>query len=537
MVKLTGGQVLVSYLENEGVKTVFGMPGINVLRFYDALRESSIQHILVKHEQSAAFMADAYARVTGKPGICITTAGPGFTNTITGLATAYSDSVPVLLLAGDISSNLIGKKKGVLHEIDQTSLALPVAKRAQCVLNSTDLPKVIQQAFEDLGKGRSRPVYVGLPDDILEARGNFDLPKQGTRTRERYVADERSIEDASTLLSQSHFPVILAGGGVVSSEASPELLEVAELLSSPVVTTVMGAGSLPADHPLFLGSSRMPRAIEEVLRKADVMLAVGTRFSSLSMRHWSLKVPENLIHVDIEHEEIGKNYPTKVGVLGDAKSVLQQIAKRLRSVPGINRSNWGRLWKEVKDSAWKELVASHPTEVGVVMKIRSVLERNAIAAADTTILSYWMQRIFPVYEPRTFLYPFGYVAMGYALPAAIASKIAFPQRQVIAVCGDGGFMVTCQDLATAVEHKLCIPILLHDNESFGILKHLQDQYFGGRHIGVDLSNPDFAKLADSFGAKALMVNSLDQIEPCLTEALQSNLPTVIDIRMSFSPPS
>jgi len=281
----------------------------------------------------------------------------------------------------------------------------------------------------------------------------------------------------------------------------------------------------------------MPRAIEEVLRKADVMLAVGTRFSSLSMRHWSLKVPENLIHVDIEHEEIGKNYPAKVGVVGDAKSVLQQIAKRLRSMPRINRSDWGRLCKELKDSVWKELKTSHPTEVEAVMKIRSVLERNAIVAADTTILSYWMQRLFPVYEPRTFLYPFGYVAMGYALPAAIASKIAFPQRQVIAVCGDGGFMVTCQDLATAVEHKLCIPILLYDNESFGILKHFQDRYFGGRHIGVDLSNPDFAKFADSFGAKALMVNSLDQIGPCLTEALQSNLPTVIDIRMSLSPPS
>jgi acetolactate synthase-1/2/3 large subunit len=478
MVKLTGGQILVRHLENEGVKTVFGMPGINVLHIYDALRDSSIRHILVKHEQSAAFMADAYARVTGKPGVCITTAGPGFTNAITGLATAYSDSVPVLLLAGDISSNLIGKKKGVLHEIDQTSLALPIVKRAHCVLNSADLPKVIQQTFEDLRKGRSRPVYMGLPEDVLEAIGDFDLPKQGAHIRERHVADERSIEDASTLLSQSHFPIIFAGGGVVSSEASPELLEVAELLSAPVVTTVMGAGSIPADHPLFLGPSRMPRAIEEVLRKADVMLAVGTRFSSLSMRHWSLEVPENLIHVDIEHEEIGKNYPAKVGVVGDAKSVLQQIARRLQSMPRISRSNWGRLCKELKDSARKELKACHPIEVGAVMEIRSVLERNAIVAADTTILSYWMQRIFPVYEPRTFLYPFGYVAMGYALPAAIASKIASPQRQVIAVCGDGGFMVTCQDLATAVEHKLSIPILLHDNESFGILKHFQDQHFG-----------------------------------------------------------
>jgi thiamine pyrophosphate-dependent acetolactate synthase large subunit-like protein len=537
MVKLTGGQIVVRCLENEGVDIVFGMPGINVLHLYDALRQSLIHHVLVRHEQSASFMADAYARVTGKTGVCITTAGPGLTNALTGLATAYSDSIRVLLLAGEISSNLIGKKKGVLHEIDQTSLASPVTRRAYCVLDVRTLPKIIHQAFKNLGKERLRPLYIGLPDDILENRADFRPLKPRTEVTKRRLADAHLIDRASTLLSKSHFPVILAGGGVVSSEASSELVEVAEFLSAPVVTTVMGAGAIPGDHPLFLGRSRMPKVIDEVFQRADVMLAVGTRFSSLSMKNWTLKAPKNLIHVDIDREEIGRNYPTKVGVHGDAKCVLQQVAKRLGSMPRIDRPDWRRTWKQLKDSTWEELKNNHPTEVEIVMNIRSALERNAIVTADTTILSYWMQRIFPIYEPRTFLYPFGYVAMGYALPAAIASKIALPDTQVIAICGDGGFMVTCQDLATAVENKLGIPIILWNNKSYGILKHLQDQHFGGRHIGVDLSNPDFVKLAESFGGKALKASMPDQILPCLREALQSNLPTIIEVEKSLSPPS
>jgi len=536
MAKLTGGQALVQCLESKGVKMVFGMPGINILHVYDALLDSSIRHVLVRHEQSAAFMADAYARVTGKPGVCLTTAGPGLTNAVTGLATAYSDSIPVLALAGEISSTLIGKRKGVLHEIDQTSITRSATKQAYCVLNAADIPEVIQQAFKDLEDGRPRPVYVGLPDDILEATHDFSLCEETAHVNKVPTADDKSIESASTLLSQSRFPVILVGGGVVSAEASAELICIAELLSAPVVTTVNGAGSIPSDHPLFLGRSRMARVTDEVFRRADVMLAVGTRFSSLSMKHWNLKVPENLIHVDIDSEVIGKNYPTKVGILGDAKSVLQQISDRIELTPQVDRFDWRRTVEELKVSAWEELKTSCPTEVRAVMDIRGALERDAIVAADTTILSYWMQRIFPVYQPRTFLYPFGYVAMGYALPAAIASKIAFPERQVVAVCGDGGFMVTCQELATAVENNANIPIVLHNNGGFGILRHIQRERFKQRHIGVDPRNPDFMKLAESFGAGGLKVEKPDQIGRSLKDALQANGPTIIEIRISLTPP-
>jgi acetolactate synthase-1/2/3 large subunit len=280
----------------------------------------------------------------------------------------------------------------------------------------------------------------------------------------------------------------------------------------------------------------MPQAVDAVFQEADVMLAVGTRFSSLSMRNWALKIPESLIHVDIDSQEIGKNYPAKIGIQGDAKLVLQQMANRLRSTPRTGRSDWQRKAEGLRHSAWEELKVACPKEVGAVMDIRGGLERNAIVTADTTILSYWMQRIFPIYEPRTFLYPFGYVAMGYALPAAIASKMAFPERQVVAVCGDGGFMLTCQELATAVENGVNIPILLVNNQSYGILKHLQNSRFGGRHFGVDLHNPDFAKLAESFGAKALRADKPDQIGPCLKDALQSDRPTIIEIQAHFTPP-
>jgi len=536
MVRLTGGQLVVRCLENAGVKTIFGIPGVNVLDVYDALYDSSIRHVLVRHEQSAAFMADAYARVTGEPGVCLTTAGPGLTNAITGLATAYSDSRPVLALAGEISSNLIGKEKGVLHEIDQTSTAKPVTKQAHCVLDAAEIARAIQRALVDLKTGRPRPVYVGLPDNVLEATGDFQLSEEKPCATVTSEPDEELVEAASSLLSQSRFPVILAGGGVVAAEASPELIRIAELLSAPVVTTINGAGSIPGDHPLFLGRSRLPKVVDRVFETADVMLAVGTRFSSLSMSRWKLRIPKNLIHVDIDAQVIGKNYPPKIGIRGDAKPILHRISEKLKSMPKVEKSSWIRTVEELKASAWTELKNSHPTEMKAVMDIRSALERDAIVAADTTILSYWMQRVFPVYEPRTFLYPFGYAAMGYALPAAIASKIAFPDRQVVAVCGDGGFMITCQDLATAVENNTNIPIILHNNGGFGILRHIQRERFKQRHIGVDLRNPDFMKLAESFDAKGYRVETPDQMRPVLENALHSDRPTIVEIRMSFSPP-
>jgi len=536
MVRLTGGQLVVRCLENAGVKTIFGIPGVNVLDVYDALYDSSIRHVLVRHEQSAAFMADAYARVTGKPGVCLTTAGPGLTNAVTGLATAYSDSRPVLALAGEISSDLIGKEKGVLHEIDQTSLARPVTKQAHCVLDATEIVQVIQRAVVDLKAGRPRPIYVGLPDNVLEATGDFQLSEEKSCATVTPEPDEESVEAASNLLSQSRFPVILAGGGVVAAEAAPELIRIAELLSAPVVTTTNGAGSIPGDNPLFLGRSRLPKVVDKVFERADVMLAVGTRFSSLSMSRWKLRIPKNLIHIDIDALVIGRNYPPKIGIQGDAKPILHRICEKLTLMPKVEKSGWIRTVDELKTSAWTELKNSHPTEMRAVMDIRSALERDAIVAADTTILSYWMQRIFPVYEPRTFLYPFGYVAMGYALPASIASKIAFPDRQVVAVCGDGGFMITCQDLATAVENNTNIPIILHNNGGFGILRHIQRERYKQRHIGVDLRNPDFVKLAESFGAKGSRVDTVDQIGPALKDALHSDVPTIIEVRMSLTPP-
>lgn len=532
---MTAGRALVQLLECRGVKVVFGMPGINILHIYDALRDSSIRHVVVRHEQAAAFMADAYARVTGKPGVCLTTAGPGLTNAITGLATAYSDSMPVLALAGEISSSLIGKGRGVLHEIDQTSMARPVSKQAYCVMNAGEVLAVARQAFQDLDTGRPRPVYVGLPDDVLETVDDFTLREEvsaGTRAE----VDEASVEAASDLLSRSRCPVILAGGGVVNADASTELVKVAELLSAPVVTTVNGSGSMPSDHPLFVGRSRMTGVVDMAFQDADVMLAVGTRFSSLSMKQWSLRVPEDLIQVDIDSQVIGKNYPARIGIQGDAKLVLQSLLSRIESRRQIDRSMWLRSVEELKVATWKELRRSYPTEVEAVFDIRDALERDAIVAADTTILSYWMQRIYPVYRPRTFLYPFGYVALGYALPAAIASKIAFPDRQVVAVCGDGGFMLTCQELATAVENNANIAIVLLNNGGFGILRHVQRERFKKRYVGVDLRNPDFMKLAESFGAQGLRIKTFDQIGPSLREALGAERPTVIEIQASLNPP-
>jgi len=532
---MTGGQAVVKTLEKEGTNIVFGLPGVHILGIYDALYDSKIRHVLVRHEQSAAFMADAYSRATGKVGVCLTTMGPGATNAVTALATAYCDSSPVLLITGQIPSKLVGKGKGALHEVDQLSIIRPLTKWNKCVKKVEDIPPVIHQAFKSMKLERPRPVQIEIPIDILEAAGEVDFAWQEDVLQKPSGSPE-AIEDAVLLLANSRAPVILAGGGVLRSGATQELIKTGETLSAPIITTIMGKGALPDDHPLSLGCLARGGPIEEVLAEADVVLALGTRFSATSTKNWTIKFPEKLIHVDIDETEIGKNYTTKIGIVGDAKLVLQRAISQLKNRVQVARTGWLDRAMNVKRRMRSELESSERTEIRTVLEIRKVLDRDAIVAADVTIPAYWMVRIFEVYQPGTFLYPAGYVAMGFGLPAAIASKLAYPERQVVALCGDGGFMMTCQELATAVENNVNIPIIVYDNQGYGVLKYVQKLKFSSRHIGIDLKNPDFLRFAETFGAKGLEVDALNQLKPCLEEALKSDKPTVIDMRLTFDPP-
>jgi len=534
---MTGGQAVVKALEKEGASIVFGLPGVHILGIYDALYDSKIRHVLVRHEQSAAFMADAYSRTTGRVGVCLTTMGPGTTNAVTALATAYCDSSPVLLITGQIPSKLVGKGKGALHEVDQLSILRPLTKWNKCVKKVEEIPPTIHQAFKSMKLERPRPIQIEIPIDILEAAGEVDFTWQEDDVLQKPSGSREAIEDAVLLLADSKAPIILAGGGVLRSGATEELIKMAEILSAPVITTIMGKGAIPDDHPLSLGCLARGGPIEEVLAEADVVLALGTRFSATSTKNWTIKFPENLIHVDIDEAEIGKNYATKVGIVGDAKLVLQRMLFQLKNRIQVTKAGWLHRVMNVKRRMRSELELSDRTEIRTVLEIRRVLDRDAIVAADVTIPAYWMVRIFEVYRPGTLLYPAGYVAMGFGLPAAIASKLAYPERQVVALCGDGSFLMTCQELATAVENSVNIPVVVYNNQGYGILKYAQKLKFSSRHIGVDLTNPDFLRFAEAFGAKGLRVDAISQLKPCLEEALRSDKPTVIDVRLPpFDPP-
>jgi len=533
---MTGGQAVVKALEKEGTSIVFGLPGVHVLGIYDALYDSKIRHVLVRHEQSAAFMADAYSRTTGRVGVCVTTMGPGTTNAVTALATAYCDSSPVLLIAGQIPSKLVGKGKGALHEVDQLSIIRPLTKWNKCVKKVKDIPPTIHQAFKSMRLERPRPIQIEIPIDILEVTGEVDFTWQENNILQKPLGSWEAVDDAVLLLANSKAPMILAGGGVLRSGAAEELIKTAETLSAPVITTIMGKGAIPDDHPLSLGCLARGGPIEEVLAEADVVLALGTRFSATSTKNWTIKFPENLIHVDIDETEIGKNYTTKIGIVGDAKLVLQRMLSQLKNRVQVTRTGWLDRVMNVKRRMRSELEFSDRAEIRTVLEIRKVLDRDAIVAADVTIPAYWMVRFFEVYQPGTFLYPAGYVAMGFGLPAAIASKLAHPERQVITLCGDGSFMMTCQELATAVENNVNIPIILYNNQGYGVLKYAQKLNFSSRHIGVNLTNPDFLRFAEAFGAKGLRVDAISQLKPCLEEALKSDKPTVIDMRLPFDPP-
>ena len=537
---MTGGKLVVECLKAHGVKVIFGMPGGHTTGIYDALYdEKQIQHILVRNEQAGAFMADGYARATGEVGVCLTTAGPGATNASTGVAAAYSDSIPVLLISGQVKSDAADKEKGYYHEMDQLSFFKPITKWNARAKTVNDIPKVLNKAFEMLKTGRPRPVHVEMPIDVIADKA--DLPVQTTVYREheekRYAPSAHSIAEASEILANSELPLIIAGGGVISANASKELIELAELLNAQVITTPMGKGAIPADHPLHAGLtwhqltadlSNMHDMVSPLPGVSDAVLAVGCRFTQLATGDWVLKVPENLIQIDIDETEIGKNYPVKVGIVADAKVALQQLIGELKKRDLTESSDWESIKTQIpKPQRW----AMEGWDI--IPILREILDSDAIVVADITRPGYMMLANFDVYQPRTFLHSVTFIALGHGFPAALGAKVAYPKRQVVAVCGDGGFMMTCQEMATAVQHGINVVVIVINDHALTAIKSLQDRHYGGRHIAIDLQNPDFVQFAESFGARGLRVNNIEQFKPTIIEALNADVPTLVEIVISF----
>jgi acetolactate synthase-1/2/3 large subunit len=451
---------------------------------------------------------------------------------MTGLGTAYSDSIPLLIISGQIPRRGIGKEFGYFHEMDHLGVTTPLTKWNATVQSASEIPELVCQAFHELKTGRPRPVHLDLPVDLL-AEETDAVPLIAESPQPEPLAPG-SVHTAADLLRTANRPLIIAGGGVVGADACRELRELAETLNAPVLTTPMGKGSMPDDHRLAAGMtfnrltsdlSQMDDCLSPLPGHADVVLAVGCRFSQVATANWSLSIPGKLIQIDVDEAVIGRNYPTEFGICGDAKAALSALHSACADTQSKTSDGWQGIRSQISEPPrW------HIAGFDVAPIMRQVLDRDAIIACDITRLYYMLLANFPTYEPRSFLHSSCFIAMGYGLPAALGAKAAFPQRQVVAVAGDGGFLMTAQELACAVQQQLAVTTIVINDHCLSAMKGIQKRSFEGRHIAVDLVNPDFVRLAEAYGALGLRVETLDQFEPALRQALEAERPALIEVQ-------
>ncbi len=522
-------------LRTEGVRHVFGIPGVHNLAIYDALlRQSEITHILARHEQGAAFMADGYCRASGHPGVVVVTTGPGATNTLTPLVESYAGSQPVLVVMSDIPSALIGKDLGALHEVpNQIDCFRPVCRWAEALGDAQAIPGAVQGAFHLFRTGRPGPIALSIPTDLLTTSVEAQLTPGASGRRP--PCEVRLIEEASSRLESARRPLIISGGGTVSAEAGAELQALARRLRAPVVTTVMGRGIIPETDPLWLGVLPNKRATQPAIEAADVILAVGCRFAHRSTRglllNLAFRPDQALIHLDLDATVIGKMYPTTLGIVGDARDGLAGIVKALGPGPGTSQWDWD--WLATQRAARGPRYTKDAERLITVL--RDTLAPDAIVVNDQTGINYWMEWHFPVLRPRTFLYPVGSATLGYAVPAALGAKLAYPERQVIAVVGDGGFLFSVNELATAVKYGLGVVFLVLNDQRMGAIKWLQETIYG-RWGETELTNPDFPALAHAFGLPGQRVERLDDLAQALDKALGHRVPALLELPLAIDPP-
>ena len=534
---MIGARALMVALEKEGVKEVFGLPGGANLPMYDELYKSNIRHILVRHEQSAAHMADGFGRVSRKPGVCFATSGPGATNLLTGIATAQADSAPMVAVTGQVPVKMIGKD--AFQESDIIGMANPAVKYSYQPRTPEEIPEIVKKGFYIAETGRPGPVLLDIPKDVQQNEGKFTFPDEVIISGYHPWTDPDipSIEKAIQLLLTSEKPIILAGGGVIISSAFAELQSIAEMLMIPVVTTFKGKGAFPENHPLSLGPIGMHGHAEanKLMTEADCVLAIGTRFSDRSVGTFE-EFERNLkiIHMDVDPAEIGKNQTTSVAVVGDVQASLRIMVKMLikKAMKKSDDNPWLMHVNEVKDY-WRENLKLHPGEMGaakILRKLREVLPKQSIVTTEVGQHQMWASLFYDVIQPGTFFSSTGLGTMGWGFPAAIGAKAARPDVPVVDIAGDGSFNMTENSLATSVLEDLPVIVFLINNFSLGMVAQWQRTFYEKRMIGIDLKNcPDYVKLAESYGAQGIRAQSMDELEKAIKSGLNSDVATVIDI--------
>lgn len=530
MATMTGGQALVQSLKREGITTIFGLPGVQLDWAFDALYEErgAIRVLNTRHEQGTAFMADGYARTTGQIGTCMVVPGPGLLNAAAGLATAYSCSSPVLCVTGQISSDLIGVGRGVLHEIpEQLRMVSSVTKWAGRAMRPAEIPGVVREACRQLRTGRPRPVEVEVPPDVLQATADVQL--LDPISVEREAGDPELLERAARALGGAGRPLIFAGGGIMLAEASPELRELAEMLNAPVLPSRNGRGALDDRHDLSANSISMPQLVSE----SDVILAVGTRFDQPTNALWPADSSRTYIQLDIDPAEIGRNLRPTIGIVGDAKLGLRALVDRVSRHNQVRPSRREEL-RAIKRRAEAELDEIQP-QSRFARAIRQELPDDGILVADLTQVGYWSYAGYPVYQPRTFITGGYQGTLGFGFPTALGAKVGNPDRKVIAISGDGGFMFNVQEMSSMVRHNISVVAVVFDDGAYGNVRRTQREAFAGHIIASELTSPDWAKLADAFGVRGMRVERSEELRTAVREALKADEPALIVVPVGEMP--
>lgn len=538
---MTGSKIIIESLIREGVDTIFGYPGGAVLNIYDELLnyEDKLRHILVRHEQGAAHAADGYARASGKPGVVLVTSGPGATNTITGIATANMDSVPMIIITGQVPTNLIGND--AFQEADTVGITRPCTKHNYLLRDIKDIAKTIKEAFYIASTGRPGPVLIDIPKDITSNVCEFDYPEtvELKGYSPTYLGHHIQILKLVEEILKAKKPLLYIGGGVISSNAADELKKFAELLDLPITSTLMGLGGFPSDHALFFGMLGMhgTYAANMAISNADFIVAVGARFDD----RVTGKVEEfgknaKFAHIDIDPSSIGKNVKIDIPVVGDVKSVLSSLLEVLRDkTEKISSGRYNRLgWLE-KINEWKY---EHPLlyKMSDTIKPQYVIEKiyeltggDAVIATEVGQNQMWTAQFYKFKHPRTLLTSGGLGTMGYGFPAAIGAQIACPDKVVFDIAGDGSIQMNIQELATAVQYNLPVKIAIINNNFLGMIRQWQELFYHKRYSSSEMNvNPDFVKLAEAYGAVGLRAESPDEVGPVIEKALSINRPVMMD---------
>jgi len=538
MVRMTGAKALVESLKRQNVEVIFGIPGGATIPIYDVLYDTDgIRHILMRHEQCAAHAADGYARASGRVGVCMATSGPGATNLVTGIANAYMDSSPIVAFTGQVPRPFIGKD--AFQETDIVGITTPITKYNFQVPEVSEIPRIIKKAFYIATTGRPGPVLVDLPKDAQietdEIEFDDDIEIRGYRPN--YEPHPIQIGRAADLLANAEKPVIIAGGGIIASGASSELVALAELLQAPVSTTLMGKGCIPENHPLSLGLLGMHGTIASniIVSEADVLLAVGMRFSDRTTGNIEKFCPDaKIIHIDIDTAEIGKNIQPHVPIVADAKRALNALYEQLvQKFRKKERTAWMRRIEELKQQHEEMGNKSGLSPPRLMKELRKMLPEDAIITTEVGQNQMWAALYLKAYKPRTFISSGGLGTMGFGFPASLGAKVACPDVPVVDIAGDGSFLMTEQDLASSVTEKIPVIVIILDNRFLGMVAQWQRLFYDRRYSSIDLGKtPDFVKLAEAFGAQGIYVGSLPEFRKAVQTALKSDVTTVIDVPIS-----